>query len=136
MNQCHVSKVSLLYITCQVNFKPAVIIWPKVVNVRTCGHFSQGGWRSVRSASRLSRAVLKLSRITEQLDVHNISHKNEQLVMVLLTVECETARWSLCRGKNTSLRLIIAHVYCWNTQKQVGQSNLMQMKLPRWSYNT
>ncbi len=28
----HVSKVSLHYITCQVNIKPAVIILPKVVN--------------------------------------------------------------------------------------------------------
>lgn len=28
----HVSKVSLHYITCQVNVKPAVIILPKVVN--------------------------------------------------------------------------------------------------------
>lgn len=33
--------------------------------------------------------------------------------------------------KNTRLRLIIARVYSWNTQKQEGQSNLMQMKLPR-----
>lgn len=66
MNQCHVSKVSLHYITCQVNFKPAVIIY-EVVNALVAT-FLRGDERPVRSASRLSRAVLKLSRITERLD--------------------------------------------------------------------
>ncbi len=43
----------------------------------------------------------------------------------------------ICAGrKNTRLRLIIACVHSWNTQKQEGQSNVMQMKLPRGSYNT
>uniref|UniRef100_A0A672TDP0 Adrenoceptor beta 3a n=1 Tax=Sinocyclocheilus grahami TaxID=75366 RepID=A0A672TDP0_SINGR len=45
--------------------------------------------------------------------------------------EFRVAFKNLLGGKNTRLRLIIARVYSWNTQKQVGQSNLMQMKLPR-----
>lgn len=61
--------------------------------------------------------MLKLSQITERMDVYNISRKNERLVMLLLTVECKTARWSLCRGgKNTRFKLIIACVYSWNRQ--------------------
>lgn len=84
----------------------------------------------MRSASRLSRAMLKLSWVTERLDVYNISRKNK-------------LRWNVKQpgevcvgGRNTRFELIITCVYSWNTQKQEGQLNLMKLKVPLGSYST
>ncbi len=74
MNQCHVSKVSLHYITCQVNFKPAVIIWPKVVNalVATFLRGDEDLWE-VRQGWAGSAEVVSDYRA---IGPYNISHKN------------------------------------------------------------
>ncbi len=135
MNQCHVSKVSLHYITCQVNFKPAVIIWPKVVNalVATFLRGDEDLWEVRQGWAEQCWSCLGL-----QSD-WTVQHFTQKLTTCYGTAYggMWNSQVKFVQGeKNTRLRLIIARVYSWNTQKQEGQSNLMQMKLPRGSYNT